>query len=166
MPCRTQVNQASEQKQEEAPKTLPEAMEKMAEKMGKQQVEAAEEVRVQGSHLNKLECAMLENVLGSHIDSAHVKMLHREAGSYLSAVTSKLDGINVALLAATGLLSGHEELLPLQLQAAAADSLSRANAHSQPSAAPLADQVRQGQRSLVAEAGGAARAAVRNSPKL
>ena len=46
MLCRIQVNQASELKQEEAPKTLPEAMEKMAEKMGKQQVEAAEEVRL------------------------------------------------------------------------------------------------------------------------
>jgi hypothetical protein len=87
--------------------------------------EVQEELAVQGSHLNKLECAMLEHVLGNQIDSMHFNMLQREAGSYLSAVTSKLDAVNIALLSATGLLTGHEEVVPLQLQSAAKDAIFR-----------------------------------------
>ena len=158
-------NQANAVKLEDAPKTLPEAMEKTAEKIAKQQQEVVEEVRVQGSHLNKLECAMLENVLGSHIDSAHVKLLHREAGSYLSAVTSKLDNINVALLAATGLLSGHEELLPLQLQENGTESMARANVQRQQQAKLDADAALLQQQSAPASSA-AAQSAVRNPPKL
>lgn len=117
--------------QNEAAKTLPEAIKKTGEQMESKQEEVQQELRVQGSHLNKLECAMLEHVLGSKIDSLHIKMLQREAGSYLSDVTSKLDAVNIALLSATGLLSGHEEIVPLQLQAEARQSVIRTSLASQ-----------------------------------
>ncbi len=106
-------------------KTLPEAIQATSQQMAKEQQDVQEELRVQGSHLNKLECAMLEHVLGSQIDSHHIKLLQREAGPYLSTVTSKLDAMNIALLSATGLLSGHEEIVPPQLLVAAKESLVR-----------------------------------------
>ena len=109
----------------DAAKTLPEAIQKTGQQVAGKQQDIQEEIAVQGSHLNKLECAMLEHVLGNQIDSMHFNMLQREAGSYLSAVTSKLDAVNIALLSATGLLTGHEEVVPLQLQSAAKDAIFR-----------------------------------------
>jgi hypothetical protein len=119
----------------EAAKTLPDAIKATGQQLAKQQQEIQEELRVQGSHLNKLECAMLEHVLGSQIDSLHIKLLQREAGSYLTAINTKLDAMNIALLSATGLLSGHEEIVPQQLLAAAKESLARAQQEAQNEAA-------------------------------
>jgi hypothetical protein len=112
-------------------KTLPEALQRNEQAIVQKHEDTREELLVQGSHLNKLECAMLEHMLGSQIDSLHAKMLQRDAASYLDAVTSKLDTVNIALLSATGLLSGHEELLPQQLSSEAIESVMRVHKQTQ-----------------------------------
>lgn len=141
-----QENSANKQ---EAAKSLPDAIEATAKQIERQQQKVQTELRVQGSHLNKLECAMLEHVLGSQIDSLHVKLLQRDARPYLSDIASKMDAMNVALLSATGLLSGHEEIVPQQLVVAAREALARAQ---QPKQDEEAQQKRPGSPSLVQQA--------------
>ncbi len=144
-------------RQNETVKTLPEAIQKTGEQMQSKQVEVQQELQVQGSHLNKLECAMLEHVLGSKIDSLHMKLLQRDAACYLSEVTSKLDAVNIALLSATGLLSGHEEVVPLELYSAANESRARSQQQLQ----------REAQEAPApANAAAAAQPPVRNPPQL
>ncbi len=147
--------------QQEKAKTLPEALNRTGEAIQQKQQEVQEELAVQGSHLNKLECAMLDHVLGSKIDSLHMTLLHADANEYLSAATAKLDAVNIALLSATGLLSGHEEIVPVQLQTAGKESLARvqekqilrSNAHAPQDSAPVRQADGSAAGAAVAESG-------------
>ena len=147
--------------QQEKAKTLPDALNRTGEAMQANQQAVQEELRVQGSHLNKLECAMLDHVLGSKIDSLHMTLLHTDANQYLSAATSKLDAVNIALLSATGLLSGHEEIVPLQLQTAGQESMARvqekqvvrSNAHAPQESSPIRQSDGPAAGAAVAESG-------------